>query len=121
LPREHVPPKLGFRRKRRRNTPGISAAYAAAIAKPNLIADESKLGITVAADPDAGTLSISDNGIGMSRDEMITQGTADLGLIPLVDGGAPAATETSPTVGKLIDSLKQILGARSRTFVRPIA
>ncbi|RYE33064.1 MAG: molecular chaperone HtpG [Hyphomicrobiales bacterium] len=42
-----------------------------AIATPTLIADESKLGITVAADPEAGALSISDNGIGMSRDEMI--------------------------------------------------
>lgn len=42
-----------------------------AIAKPALIADESKLGITVSADPEAGTLSISDNGIGMSRDELI--------------------------------------------------
>ncbi|AMJ62482.1 molecular chaperone HtpG [Bosea sp. PAMC 26642] len=42
-----------------------------AIAKPTLIADEGKLGITVAADPEANTLSISDNGIGMSRDEMI--------------------------------------------------
>ncbi|PTM39799.1 molecular chaperone HtpG [Bosea sp. 124] len=42
-----------------------------AIATPALIGDEGKLAITIAADPEGGTLSISDNGIGMSRDEMI--------------------------------------------------
>jgi len=42
-----------------------------AIATPALIEGESKLAITIAADPEEGTLSISDNGIGMSRDEMI--------------------------------------------------
>jgi len=42
-----------------------------AIAAPALIGDDSKLAITIAVDPDAGTLSITDNGIGMSRDELI--------------------------------------------------
>lgn len=42
-----------------------------AIAAPALIGDEIKLAITIAADPEGGTLSICDNGIGMSRDEMI--------------------------------------------------
>lgn len=42
-----------------------------AIAAPALISDDSKLAITIAVDPDAGTLSITDNGIGMSRDELI--------------------------------------------------
>lgn len=42
-----------------------------AIATPTLIGDEGKLAITIAVDPEAGNLSISDNGIGMSRDELI--------------------------------------------------
>jgi len=36
-----------------------------------LIEDGGKLAITIAADPDRGTLSISDNGVGMTRDELI--------------------------------------------------
>lgn len=42
-----------------------------AIAKPDLLGEEPKLAIAIAADPEAGRLVISDNGIGMSRDEMI--------------------------------------------------
>ena len=42
-----------------------------AIAKPDLLGDEPKLAITISADPEAGSLTIADNGIGMSRDEMI--------------------------------------------------
>ena len=42
-----------------------------AIARPELLGDELKLAITIAADPEAGTLAIADNGIGMGRDEMI--------------------------------------------------
>ncbi|GAU85667.1 molecular chaperone HtpG [Bosea sp. BIWAKO-01] len=42
-----------------------------AIARPELLGDDLKLAITIAADPEAGTLVIADNGIGMSRDEMI--------------------------------------------------
>lgn len=42
-----------------------------AIAAPALIGDDGRLAITIAADAEAGRLSISDNGIGMSRDELI--------------------------------------------------
>ncbi|MBS7700092.1 MULTISPECIES: molecular chaperone HtpG [unclassified Chelatococcus] len=42
-----------------------------AIARPELLGEEPKLAIALAADPEGGTLVISDNGIGMSRDEMI--------------------------------------------------
>ncbi|MCO5089958.1 molecular chaperone HtpG [Bosea sp. (in: a-proteobacteria)] len=42
-----------------------------AIARPELLGDEPRLAITVAADQEAGRLSVADNGIGMSRDEMI--------------------------------------------------
>lgn len=42
-----------------------------AIARPELLGDELKLAITISADPEAGTLTIADNGIGMGRDEMI--------------------------------------------------
>lgn len=42
-----------------------------AIAKPELLGEDSRLTISIAADPEAGMLAIADNGIGMSRDEMI--------------------------------------------------
>ncbi|TCR60636.1 molecular chaperone HtpG [Bosea sp. BK604] len=42
-----------------------------AIASPELLGDEPKLAITITADGEAGRLVIADNGIGMSRDEMV--------------------------------------------------
>ncbi|MDR6955147.1 molecular chaperone HtpG [Ancylobacter sp. 3268] len=42
-----------------------------AITSPELLGDDPRLAITLSADPDAGTLAIADNGIGMGRDEMI--------------------------------------------------
>src|SRR5271154_36385 len=42
-----------------------------AIAEPALLADDVKARITVALDPEARRLTVEDNGIGMSRDEMI--------------------------------------------------
>lgn len=42
-----------------------------AIGKPELLGEEPKLAITISADPEAGKLTIADNGIGMSHDEMI--------------------------------------------------
>ncbi len=42
-----------------------------AIAKPELMADGGALGIRIKPDPDAGTLAISDTGIGMDRQELI--------------------------------------------------
>ncbi|MBS7543063.1 molecular chaperone HtpG [Ancylobacter oerskovii] len=42
-----------------------------AITSPELLGGDAKLDITIAADPEAATLTIADNGIGMSRDEMI--------------------------------------------------
>jgi molecular chaperone HtpG len=48
-----------------------------AIAKPELLEGRGELGITVAFDKDAKTVTISDNGIGMTRDEAV----AHLGTI----------------------------------------
>ena len=48
-----------------------------ALEKPELLGDETDLKIRVAVDEDAKTITISDNGIGMSRDEAI----ANLGTI----------------------------------------
>ncbi len=48
-----------------------------AIAKPELIADGAPFAITVALDKDAKTLTVSDNGVGMTRDDL----TAGLGTI----------------------------------------
>lgn len=48
-----------------------------ALTEPELVADTTQLGIRIEADPEARTVTISDNGIGMSRDELI----ANLGTI----------------------------------------
>ncbi len=42
-----------------------------ALASPELLADDTDLGISIEVDKDARTLSVVDNGIGMSRDELI--------------------------------------------------
>ncbi len=42
-----------------------------ALANPKLLADDTDLGIAIEVDKDKRTLSITDNGIGMSRDELI--------------------------------------------------
>mgnify|MGYP002622607276 CR=1 FL=1 len=48
-----------------------------ALESPGLLEDDADLGITVEFDKDAKTLSVTDNGIGMSRDEL----TRNLGTI----------------------------------------
>ncbi|MGO9420917.1 molecular chaperone HtpG [Roseiarcus sp.] len=48
-----------------------------ALAKPELIADGAPFAITVALDKDAKTLTVSDNGVGMTREDL----TAGLGTI----------------------------------------
>ena len=42
-----------------------------ALANPELLEDDAELSISISCDKEAGTLSVSDNGIGMSRDELI--------------------------------------------------
>ncbi len=42
-----------------------------AIAEPSLVQDGQPFGITIATDKDAKTLSVSDNGVGMSEEELI--------------------------------------------------
>ena len=44
----------------------------AAIAQPALLGEESELGIRIDCDPGAGTVTVTDNGIGMTRAEAIT-------------------------------------------------
>ncbi len=55
-----------------------------ALASPELLGDDAELTIQISYDKDAKTLSITDNGIGMSRDELVENlgtiarsGTAD--------------------------------------------
>ena len=43
------------------------------LSQPDLLDDDPELSIRVTLDPDAGTLTVSDNGIGMSRDEIVEQ------------------------------------------------
>ena len=42
-----------------------------ALESPNLMADDTELGIRVEIDKEAGTIAVVDNGIGMSRDELV--------------------------------------------------
>jgi molecular chaperone HtpG len=44
-----------------------------AIGAPQLLADDPELRIRVQFDPEHHTISVSDNGVGMSRDEVVTQ------------------------------------------------
>ncbi|MEL7374058.1 MAG: ATP-binding protein, partial [Pseudomonadota bacterium] len=60
-----------------------------AIASPDLAADDPDLGVTLALDEAGNTLTITDNGIGMSRDEVIS----NLGTI--------ARSGTAEFLGKL--------------------
>jgi molecular chaperone HtpG len=83
-----------------------------AIANPALLGQEpdndTKLRITVALDPQGKSLAVEDNGIGMSRDEMIEalgtiarSGTkAFLDKIEATRGAAEAAAEASPLIGR---------------------
>jgi molecular chaperone HtpG len=86
-----------------------------AISDPALLGDDVKLRITVALDPDGKRLSIEDNGIGMSRDEMIEalgtiarSGTkAFLEKVEAAQGGADKETDkadksgaASPLIGR---------------------
>jgi molecular chaperone HtpG len=86
-----------------------------AISNPALLDDDVKLRITVALDPEGKRLSVEDNGIGMSRDEMIEalgtiarSGTkAFLEKIEAAQGGADKETdkadksgEASPLIGR---------------------
>ena len=43
-----------------------------AIAKPDLLEDDAELKIRVAFDREAKTITVSDNGVGMSRDEVVS-------------------------------------------------
>ena len=42
-----------------------------ALAQPELLEDDAELGIRIRCDKESGTLSVTDNGIGMSREELI--------------------------------------------------
>lgn len=42
-----------------------------ALATPDLLGEDPDLAIRIESDPDAGTVTISDNGIGMSREELV--------------------------------------------------
>ncbi|MEL7023863.1 MAG: molecular chaperone HtpG [Pseudomonadota bacterium] len=65
------------------------------IGKPELLADDTELRVTLELDADAGTLTITDNGIGMSRDDAAT----NLGTI--------ARSGTAEFLGKLGDDERE--------------
>ena len=70
----------------------------AALTEPQLSADDPNLGITLIADKDARTLTITDNGIGMSRADLV----ANLGTI--------ARSGTSEFMNKLSGDAKKDIG-----------
>ncbi|MEO0366003.1 MAG: molecular chaperone HtpG [Pseudomonadota bacterium] len=65
------------------------------IGKPELLGDDTELRVTLDLDADAGTLTITDNGIGMSRDDAAT----NLGTI--------ARSGTAEFLGKLGDDERE--------------
>jgi molecular chaperone HtpG len=104
-----------------------------AIADPALLADDPELRIRVAVDAAAGTLTIADNGIGMSRDEVIQQlgtiarsGTAE--FVQKLSGDARADTGligqfgvgfySAFTVADRVQVLTRRAGAPASTGVR---
>ena len=63
----------------------------AAIAHSELLSEDPELGIRIDADPAAGTVTITDNGIGMSREEAIAnlghhRALGHRGVLPLALG-----------------------------------
>jgi molecular chaperone HtpG len=74
-----------------------------ALIHKDLVADTADLHIAVAVDPDARTLSVRDNGIGMSHDEVISligtiakSGTAELLKTLREAGDAPGGGGAPP-------------------------
>ena len=69
-----------------------------ALTKPELVAGDSDFHVTLAVDKKAGTLIVSDNGIGMSRDDLIANlGTiARSGTAAFVEGLTPDSGEDKP-------------------------
>ena len=81
-----------------------------AIAKPELLADDPELKLTVALDAAARTITVADNGIGMTRDDVIK----NLGTI--------ARSGTSEFLGRLSESERDganLLGQFGVGFIRP--
>ncbi len=73
-----------------------------ALEKPELLTEKTDLEITVTLDPDNRLLTISDNGIGMSRDEIIQQlGTiAHSGTAQFIESLSGEKKEDSQLIGK---------------------
>ncbi len=73
-----------------------------ALETPELMGEDADLAITIAADPEAKTLTIADNGIGMSRDELIENlGTiAKSGTRAFLEAAGQAGGKASNLIGQ---------------------
>ncbi len=73
-----------------------------ALETPALLGDDGELKITLAADPEAKTLTIADNGIGMTRDELIENlGTiAKSGTKAFLEAVGESAGKSSGLIGQ---------------------
>ena len=68
------------------------------LAKPELFENEPELKITIGYDAEARTLTIADNGIGMSRDEVIANiGTIAKSGTKAFSSNCPATPRKTPT------------------------
>ncbi len=73
-----------------------------ALETPSLIGDDGDLAITVAVDPEAHTLTVADNGIGMSRDELVENlGTiAKSGTRAFLEAAGEGQAKSSNLIGQ---------------------
>ena len=73
-----------------------------ALETPELMGEDADLAITIAADAQAKTLTVADNGIGMSRDELIENlGTiAKSGTRAFLEAAGQAGTRASNLIGQ---------------------
>lgn len=73
-----------------------------AIETPALLAEDGELAISLAVDPEAGTLTVADNGIGMSRDELAENlGTiAKSGTRAFLEAAGEAGSKSSNLIGQ---------------------
>ena len=73
-----------------------------ALETPELMGEDADLAITIAADAEAKTLTVADNGIGMTRDELIENlGTiAKSGTRAFLEAAGQAGTKASNLIGQ---------------------
>src|SRR6266446_5857495 len=78
----------------------------AAIADSALLADDPELGIRIDADPTAGTLTVTDNGIGMTREQAIADGQFSVESLTLPKRGTAVTLHLKADAREFADPLR---------------